>query len=91
MRITNFLRGAITSAKLTPCQEAQTQRGKLEKSDQADVLKIPNHSRAGSPAPESHRSEHPCLKDLGTVIIHPSLQPALSCAMNCKDIVDKNE
>lgn len=39
MRFTNFLSGAITSAKLTLCQEVHTHRGKLVKPDQVDVLK----------------------------------------------------
>ena len=39
MRFTNFLSGAITSAKLTLCQEVHTHRGKLVKPDQLDVLK----------------------------------------------------
>lgn len=49
MRFTNFLSGAITSAKLTPCQEVHTQQCKLEKPHQ-DVLKVPNYSTSGFPS-----------------------------------------
>lgn len=56
MRCTNFLSGAITSARLTPCQKSICKEGRW-----GNLLrqpKSPRYSTAGFLAPQSHHLEH---------------------------------